>query len=50
MIQLHLFKKLAKDIKKHVQPNIEINSQAMQWYANIVTVARRNGIRKITFG
>jgi len=44
MIQFHLTKKLAKDLKKHVQPKAEINYQAMQWYANVVTVARRKCI------
>jgi len=44
MIQFHLTKKLAKDMKEHVQLSTEVNHQAMQWYANIVTVARRKCI------
>ena len=41
MIQFHLSKKLAKDMKMHVQSKSKINPQAMQWYANVVTLARR---------
>jgi hypothetical protein len=44
MIQFHLSKAAAEDLKQLVEPAAPINYQAMQWYLHRVTVARRKCI------
>lgn len=44
MIQFHLSKDAAKDLKELLDPPEPMNYQAMQWYLHRVTVARRKCI------
>lgn len=44
MIQFHLSKAAAQDLKHLVEPAVPINYQAMQWYLHCVSIARRKCI------
>lgn len=44
MIQFHLTKSLAKELELSAQPSAQANPGAIQWYAHLVTIARRKCI------